>query len=1020
VARNEVDIVIRAVDEASRALDSAKRDLDQLTESANRATTAGKRLRKAYENAVGPSRVVMGAFVGVGTAALGAAGYMINLAGQMEQTEIAFTTMLGNAEEAKAFMVELSDLAGTTPFQLPGLQQAARLLLAFGIEAEAAIPMVTTLGDTVSALGGGDEELQGVIRAIGQIQAKGKVSAEELLQLAERGVPAYQILQEELGLTGEEVANIGTLGIDASTGINALLTGLGERFGGAMEAQSKTILGLFSNVQDEVTRISTIIGGQLTEALGLDEALQSGITALGEFRGRLEEVGLKGVLEGISEQAIITAGALTGAMLPAIINLAIMVGRATLRLSPWIVAGAVAARTAQALGVELDDARPAINRFALALQGVGEIVLGLVDGIAYFISATLDRFVGMINFVDDVQGIMADLQLAVESGSMGARDAVQALTDYMAVSWDREFDGLPDSIHRMLQSSEDRLRAGAENLATALAGTPEEVATAAEPAAAVLDDIADSVADVTDQLTSPLDTSGLEDVETELRDIETAANDVGAALRNAWGMPDAARRGALAGDARDISQDTDEAQRRRLPVPVPMTVEADDKTLAVLDYLAGQPDAFSDRTTNLPVRLDWLERADQAMIDELFEGGRLGGTTDNLYRISVAFTAAELKDQAWMDALMSGGGASDRLDALPVPLTWRAELDEVIFDALGDYDPKARTGTQYGTGGVMTGETSAERQRARQDTVIDAAMGDYDPKLRTGSQYGERGSRVEREPEEEGPGALSTALTSAADAAVLFGTNALAAAQEAVPALDAAITGFATGGPLGALTAVLGDALQSSEAFTGIMEALNRVTEPLVEAMTTVLDAIWPIIDVAIALVEGALQPIIWILENVVAPVFTAVAKVVAGIWNAIANAINWALGWLGVNLRTIDIPEGGSRAPRPGEEPEDRDTRPSWTRDDEDSTSATVSSAPPAAQFAAFTPLVGAAYDLAEAAALLVNAAEQRATTLSMDRFTTALDRATPVLDRLADGIPIRIEGGSTVRSPDRMTALR
>ncbi len=103
---------------------------------------------------------------------------------------------------------------------------------------------MTTLVDTTSALGGEADTLEGIARALGQIKTKGKVSAEELMQLAERGVPAYQILQEKLGLTAEQLGNIGAAGIDANTAVTALLEGMSERFGG----QSKKIQGMWSGM----------------------------------------------------------------------------------------------------------------------------------------------------------------------------------------------------------------------------------------------------------------------------------------------------------------------------------------------------------------------------------------------------------------------------------------------------------------------------------------------------------------------------------------------------------------------------------------------------------------------------------------------------------------------------------------------------------------------------------------------------------------------------------------------------
>ena len=109
----------------------------------------------------------------------------------------------------------------------------------------------------MAALGKGQGDLSGVILALGQIQTKGKLSAEELMQLAERGLPVYQILQDKLKLTSKEMANIGNAGISSGTAINALLTGLNEKFGGSMVKQAQTLTGQWSNLMDN---LKTLVG----------------------------------------------------------------------------------------------------------------------------------------------------------------------------------------------------------------------------------------------------------------------------------------------------------------------------------------------------------------------------------------------------------------------------------------------------------------------------------------------------------------------------------------------------------------------------------------------------------------------------------------------------------------------------------------------------------------------------------------------------------------------------------------
>ena len=94
---------------------------------------------------------------------------------------------------------------------------------------------MTTLVDTASALGGSSDALDGIARAMGQIYTKGKVTMEELIQIAERGVPVFEILEKQMGLTQEQMGEIGKAGLDVNETLSAIMRGMEDRFGGASE-----------------------------------------------------------------------------------------------------------------------------------------------------------------------------------------------------------------------------------------------------------------------------------------------------------------------------------------------------------------------------------------------------------------------------------------------------------------------------------------------------------------------------------------------------------------------------------------------------------------------------------------------------------------------------------------------------------------------------------------------------------------------------------------------------------------
>lgn len=217
---------------------------------------------------------------GVGLAAGAVAAYSIKEGIQfnstMESNKMALEQFLGSAQAADRFLNQLFETAKRGPFEFAQLTDAARKLLAFEFTKGEATKTLDAISDSVAALGGSAELIDRVVIAMGQIQAKGRVQGDELLQLAEGGIPAYQILRDELNLTADEVKNIGDAGITADQALGALVRGMEERFGGAAERQAKTFSGQMSTLRDNYSQLM----GAMTE--GLFEELKDWLPVVNE------------------------------------------------------------------------------------------------------------------------------------------------------------------------------------------------------------------------------------------------------------------------------------------------------------------------------------------------------------------------------------------------------------------------------------------------------------------------------------------------------------------------------------------------------------------------------------------------------------------------------------------------------------------------------------------------------------------------------------------------------------------
>src|SRR2546430_273644 len=244
--------------------------LSGLKEHVAQATTG---LASGFKNAAGNllefgSKVGMTIY-GIRQLVQGAQGLGQALVGSnadMEQTTVAFGTLLHSGDAASKMVKDLWKFAAETPFEFPDITNSAKRMLAFGFSAQSVLPMLHSVGDAISALGGGAFEIDRVTTALGQMQAKGKVNAQDMMQLAEVGIPAWKLLSDGMGITTAEAQKMSENGLlPAGKAINILLDGMGKAFGGGMQAQSKTFNGLLSTFKDNAMAAWRAFTGPLFE-----------------------------------------------------------------------------------------------------------------------------------------------------------------------------------------------------------------------------------------------------------------------------------------------------------------------------------------------------------------------------------------------------------------------------------------------------------------------------------------------------------------------------------------------------------------------------------------------------------------------------------------------------------------------------------------------------------------------------------------------------------------------------------
>ena len=242
-------------------------------------------------NAVSKLRQVQGqaqqterAFGGVAAAAtklavafggIQAARFVFVKTAELESQTRSLQVLTGSAEKAGQIIKELQQLGAVTPFTSTELIDSAKRLQAFGVEADKVVETTKRLADASGATGA---ELSGLVTAYGQVQAKGRLQGEELLQFQERGVALQQELRKMYGMTGEEFQKALEKGQISAKAVEVALvnlTSVGGKYANGAIAQSDTLQGRLSTLQDGIDGLARGIGTALSPAIKaiLNEAI---------------------------------------------------------------------------------------------------------------------------------------------------------------------------------------------------------------------------------------------------------------------------------------------------------------------------------------------------------------------------------------------------------------------------------------------------------------------------------------------------------------------------------------------------------------------------------------------------------------------------------------------------------------------------------------------------------------------------------------------------------------------------
>lgn len=256
-----------ATEKMSKASEKMSKFATTTNESYGRATAALKSHNLGLKDT---ARIVQGimvsqVFYGITQNISNAASALWDFNVALDYAKVTYSALFGDTKIASDFMDALQEHSINTIFDYQGLADSSKKLLAYGIDYKNLMFIIEGLTN-LGTMSGDSAALDRIALALGQIYTKGKLSAEEMRQLANAYIPITDILQDKFGLTGDDLKRVGDLNLPANEVINAIIDYANENFGSVGDAAMFTITGLQNKIVDTLKVVGTEMLSSVTTA----------------------------------------------------------------------------------------------------------------------------------------------------------------------------------------------------------------------------------------------------------------------------------------------------------------------------------------------------------------------------------------------------------------------------------------------------------------------------------------------------------------------------------------------------------------------------------------------------------------------------------------------------------------------------------------------------------------------------------------------------------------------------------
>ena len=365
---------------------------------------------------------------------------IIQVRGEFQQLEVAFTTMLGSSEKANVLMAQLTETAAKTPFDLQGVANGARQLLAYGTSAEDVNETLIRLGNIAAGL---SQPLGDLVYLYGTTMTQGRLYTQDLNQFTGRGIPMIKELAKEFGVAESEIKGMveaGMIGFPEVQKVIQNLTNEGGMFFNLMQEQSKTITGQISNIGDSFSMMLNDIG-KANEGI-INDAL-SGVSYLIENYEKVGKILIELVgTYGAYKTALITISAIENLRYQA--TLAHMAGLTKMQA----ILTVLKAKT-DALNVVM-----AKNPYVAVAAAVAALGLGIYKLVTYQTEAekALERL-DAAGKESEKAALSERMELAKLKGKLSSlkegTDEYNTVKEKIVAGYSKYYDGLEEEINKV-------------------------------------------------------------------------------------------------------------------------------------------------------------------------------------------------------------------------------------------------------------------------------------------------------------------------------------------------------------------------------------------------------------------------------------------------------------------------------------------------------------------------------------------------------------------------------------------